>query len=84
MAASDLPAPPTAAGGTARLRASAAKRYESLLREFPEAFADHAARFFGDDPKRRAAFDKKGYTLIGDVNPRDRCSSRRPDVIPSA
>jgi methylenetetrahydrofolate dehydrogenase (NADP+) / methenyltetrahydrofolate cyclohydrolase len=28
------------------------------------------ARFFGDDPKRRAAFDKKGSTLIGDVNPR--------------
>jgi methylenetetrahydrofolate dehydrogenase (NADP+)/methenyltetrahydrofolate cyclohydrolase len=29
------------------------------------------ARFFGDDPKRRAAFDKNGYTLIGDVNPRE-------------
>jgi methylenetetrahydrofolate dehydrogenase (NADP+) / methenyltetrahydrofolate cyclohydrolase len=28
-------------------------------------------RFFGDDPKRRAAFDKNGYTLIGDVNPRE-------------
>ena len=28
-------------------------------------------RFFGDDPKRRAAFEKNGYTLIGDVNPRD-------------
>ncbi len=28
------------------------------------------ARFFGDDPKRRAAFDKNGSTLIGDVNPR--------------
>ena len=28
-------------------------------------------RFFGDDPKRRAAFEKKGYTLIGDVNPRE-------------
>jgi methylenetetrahydrofolate dehydrogenase (NADP+)/methenyltetrahydrofolate cyclohydrolase len=27
------------------------------------------ARFFGDDPKRRAAFEKNGYTLIGDVNP---------------
>jgi methylenetetrahydrofolate dehydrogenase (NADP+)/methenyltetrahydrofolate cyclohydrolase len=26
-------------------------------------------RFFGDNPKRRAAFDKNGYTLIGDVNP---------------
>lgn len=26
--------------------------------------------FFGDDPKRRAAFEKNGYTLIGDVNPR--------------
>jgi len=26
-------------------------------------------RFFGDKPKRRAAFDKNGYTLIGDVNP---------------
>lgn len=28
------------------------------------------ARFFGDDPKRRAAFEKNGHTLIGDVNPR--------------
>lgn len=28
-------------------------------------------RFFGDDPRRRAAFDKNGYTLIGDVNPRE-------------
>jgi methylenetetrahydrofolate dehydrogenase (NADP+) / methenyltetrahydrofolate cyclohydrolase len=27
-------------------------------------------RFFGDDPKRRAAFDKNGSTLIGDVDPR--------------
>ena len=27
-------------------------------------------RFFGDDAKRRAAFEKNGYTLIGDVNPR--------------
>jgi len=26
-------------------------------------------RFFGDNPKRRAAFEKNGYTLIGDVNP---------------
>ena len=29
------------------------------------------ARFFGDDSKRRAAFDKNGYTLVGDVNPRE-------------
>ena len=28
-------------------------------------------RFFGDNPKRRAAFEKKGFTLIGDVNPRE-------------
>jgi methylenetetrahydrofolate dehydrogenase (NADP+) / methenyltetrahydrofolate cyclohydrolase len=28
-------------------------------------------RFYGDDPKRRAAFEKNGYTLIGDVNPRE-------------
>jgi methylenetetrahydrofolate dehydrogenase (NADP+) / methenyltetrahydrofolate cyclohydrolase len=28
-------------------------------------------RFFGDDSKRRAAFDKNGYTLVGDVNPRE-------------
>jgi methylenetetrahydrofolate dehydrogenase (NADP+)/methenyltetrahydrofolate cyclohydrolase len=28
-------------------------------------------RFFGDDPRRRAAFEKNGYTLIGDVNPRE-------------
>jgi methylenetetrahydrofolate dehydrogenase (NADP+) / methenyltetrahydrofolate cyclohydrolase len=28
-------------------------------------------RFFGNDPKRAAAFDKNGYTLIGDVNPRE-------------
>jgi methylenetetrahydrofolate dehydrogenase (NADP+) / methenyltetrahydrofolate cyclohydrolase len=28
-------------------------------------------RFFGDDAKRRAAFEKNGYTLTGDVNPRE-------------
>lgn len=28
-------------------------------------------RFFADDPKRRAALEKNGYTLIGDVNPRE-------------
>lgn len=28
-------------------------------------------RFFGDDQKRCAAFEKNGYTLIGDVNPRE-------------
>ncbi|HYV04674.1 MAG TPA: bifunctional 5,10-methylenetetrahydrofolate dehydrogenase/5,10-methenyltetrahydrofolate cyclohydrolase [Blastocatellia bacterium] len=28
-------------------------------------------RFFGDDPKRHAAFAKNGSTLIGDVNPRE-------------
>jgi methylenetetrahydrofolate dehydrogenase (NADP+)/methenyltetrahydrofolate cyclohydrolase len=28
-------------------------------------------RFFGEDPKRRAAFEKNGHTLIGDVNPRE-------------
>ena len=33
--------------------------------------ADDLARLFGDDPKRRAAFDKRGYTQVGDVNPRD-------------
>lgn len=27
-------------------------------------------RFFGDDPRRLAALEKNGYTLIGDVNPR--------------
>jgi methylenetetrahydrofolate dehydrogenase (NADP+)/methenyltetrahydrofolate cyclohydrolase len=34
---------------------------------------DHESleRFFGDDPKRRAAFEKNGSTLIGDVNPRE-------------
>ena len=28
-------------------------------------------RLFGDDPKKRAAFEKNGYTLVGDVNPRE-------------
>ncbi len=28
-------------------------------------------RFFGEDPLRRAAFDRNGYVLIGDVNPRE-------------
>jgi methylenetetrahydrofolate dehydrogenase (NADP+) / methenyltetrahydrofolate cyclohydrolase len=32
---------------------------------------DDLQRFFGDDPKRKAAFEKNGYTLIGDVNPRE-------------
>lgn len=35
------------------------------------ATREDLTRFFGDDPKRRAAFDKNGYTLIGDVNPRE-------------
>ena len=35
------------------LREHAARRYDALLAEFPEAFADHAARFFLDrDPAR--------------------------------
>jgi methylenetetrahydrofolate dehydrogenase (NADP+)/methenyltetrahydrofolate cyclohydrolase len=28
-------------------------------------------RLFGDDPKRLVAFEKNGYTLVGDVNPRE-------------
>ncbi len=28
-------------------------------------------RLFGNDAKRRAAFEKNGYTLVGDVNPRE-------------
>jgi len=28
-------------------------------------------RYYGDDQKRRAAFEKNGSTLIGDVNPRE-------------
>jgi methylenetetrahydrofolate dehydrogenase (NADP+)/methenyltetrahydrofolate cyclohydrolase len=28
-------------------------------------------RLFGDDQKRIAAFEKNGYTLVGDVNPRE-------------
>lgn len=28
-------------------------------------------RLFGDNPKRRAAFEKKGFTQVGDVNPRE-------------
>lgn len=28
-------------------------------------------RFYGDDPKRRTAFERNGSTLIGDVNPRE-------------
>lgn len=33
--------------------------------------ASDLQRLFGDDPKRKAAFDKNGYTLVGDVNPRE-------------
>jgi methylenetetrahydrofolate dehydrogenase (NADP+)/methenyltetrahydrofolate cyclohydrolase len=33
--------------------------------------ADDLERLFGDDQKRRAAFAKNGYTLVGDVNPRE-------------
>lgn len=28
-------------------------------------------KYFGDNLKRRAAFEKNGYTLTGDVNPRE-------------
>ena len=30
---------------------------------------------FGGDPKREAAFKKNGYTLVGDVNPREAAES---------
>jgi methylenetetrahydrofolate dehydrogenase (NADP+)/methenyltetrahydrofolate cyclohydrolase len=33
--------------------------------------AEDLERFFGDNLKRRAAFEKNGFTLIGDVNPRE-------------
>jgi methylenetetrahydrofolate dehydrogenase (NADP+)/methenyltetrahydrofolate cyclohydrolase len=33
--------------------------------------ASDLERLFGDDQKRRAAFAKNGYTLVGDVNPRE-------------
>lgn len=33
--------------------------------------AEDLERFYGDNPRRRAAFEKNGYTLIGDVNPRE-------------
>ena len=32
--------------------------------------ASDLERLFGHDEKRRAAFDKRGYTLVGDVDPR--------------
>lgn len=37
-----------------RLRADASRRYQALLAEFPEAFADHAARFYLDHQPARA------------------------------
>lgn len=37
-----------------RLRADAARRYEALLLQFPQAFADHAARFYLDHQPARA------------------------------
>ena len=33
--------------------------------------ADDFERFYPDNPKRRAAFEKNGYTLVGDVNPKE-------------
>ncbi|HEY7547845.1 MAG TPA: bifunctional 5,10-methylenetetrahydrofolate dehydrogenase/5,10-methenyltetrahydrofolate cyclohydrolase [Blastocatellia bacterium] len=33
--------------------------------------ASDLEKYFGDNEKRRAAFEKNGYTLIGDVNPRE-------------
>lgn len=30
---------------------------------------EDVARYFGDDPKRHAALEKRGQTLIGDVHP---------------
>ena len=38
----------------ARLRNDAARRYEALLLQFPQAFADHAARFYLDRQPARA------------------------------
>jgi methylenetetrahydrofolate dehydrogenase (NADP+)/methenyltetrahydrofolate cyclohydrolase len=32
---------------------------------------DDLERLFGDNPKRLAAFEKNGYTLVGDVHPRE-------------
>jgi methylenetetrahydrofolate dehydrogenase (NADP+)/methenyltetrahydrofolate cyclohydrolase len=31
---------------------------------------EDVTRYFGDDPKRHTAFEKRGHTLIGDVDPR--------------
>ena len=33
--------------------------------------SEDLTRLFGDDQKRRAAFERNGYTLCGDVNPRE-------------
>jgi len=47
-----------------RLRADAARRYEALLAEFPEAFADHAARFYlGLDPARALALARVNLSV---------------------
>ena len=45
--------------GDRALRADAARRYEALLADLPEAFADHAARFYlAFDPRRALALAK--------------------------
>jgi methylenetetrahydrofolate dehydrogenase (NADP+)/methenyltetrahydrofolate cyclohydrolase len=31
---------------------------------------EDVTRYFGDDPKRHRAFEKRGNTVIGDVDPR--------------
>jgi methylenetetrahydrofolate dehydrogenase (NADP+)/methenyltetrahydrofolate cyclohydrolase len=33
--------------------------------------AEDLKRLFGDNAKRLAAFEKNGYTLVGDVHPRE-------------
>ena len=39
--------------------------------------ADDLERFYPDNPKRRAAFEKNGYTLVGDVNPKEAMEAAR-------
>ena len=50
----------------AALRAQAARRYDALLARHPEAFADHAARFWlaaGDEPKKALPLAERNLVL---------------------
>ncbi len=70
-----------------RLTREATEMYEGLLSRHPEAFEDHAARFFlrvVGDPRRALALAEKNLTLRQTPEARDLCDEARRAVAVAA